>query len=301
MSGLVLQQYLEPLLRLVRDAPGSQRNRYRVKLAEVVSVLAGTAVLFCALEEDMKTFGYFVYVGLLYMIWSCEDMALSLLAGFITGSVGAFTEWWGCSNKLWNWVSANAVYPGDRQTASLFMIGGDRYGFPIEVVIAYAGAGFWMASISRVILEKEHAELAHGKGNVSSNALPYRVVSGILLLVAYFEPVCLQSCVLLWAGINMTLGLTDQAKIASISWGCLVGVSGFFFEIFATGGIADDFAVWRYDKQRHHEMVQSSGTFHLPVYFVSTAPHTAILAYVGTGLIIFSGTFQITRSTAKTA
>ena len=99
----------------------------------------------------------------------------------------------------------------------------------------------------------------------------------------------------------MTLGLTDQAKIASISWGCLVGVSGFFFEIFATGGIADDFAVWRYDKQRHHEMVQSSGTFHLPVYFVSTAPHTAILAYVGTGLIIFSGTFQITRSTAKTA
>ena len=56
MSGLVLQQYLEPLLRLVRDAPGSQRNRYRVKLAEVVSVLAGTAVLFYALEEDMKTF-----------------------------------------------------------------------------------------------------------------------------------------------------------------------------------------------------------------------------------------------------
>ena len=66
---------LDPLVRVLNDAPGTHPNRYRVKLFEMMGVLGGTAIVFFAFQEDMQTFGYFVYLGMVYMVFTCAGQA----------------------------------------------------------------------------------------------------------------------------------------------------------------------------------------------------------------------------------
>jgi hypothetical protein len=246
---------------------------------------------------------------------------MSLVSSVLTGVIGAATEQWGCSTGLWNWVSSS--YPhGDRDTTSLWMVGGSPQGFPIEVVVAYgkqvspkflpavtfrhffaAGAGFWMASISKVVLAPEHDDVARAAGTGGSHdsiregsiaAALRRITTTLLVGLACSEPAYVQSACLLCAGINVASGLTTRATWAAVCWGVLVGVCGLFFEMFATGGLLENVAVWRYDQAKHHEMVQA-GALQAPMFFLRTAPYTALFAYIGTGLVVFGSTFHVTR------
>ena len=86
-------------LRLVTISRDGRPNRNIVKFGEILTILGATAVLFSKLEEDMQTFGYFVYIGLIYVLWTCEDLCMSLTTGLTTGVVGAATEHW-CALRL---------------------------------------------------------------------------------------------------------------------------------------------------------------------------------------------------------
>jgi len=279
-------------LRLLSSQPG-----HKLKLGEITAVLGATAVLFHLLREDMRTFGFFVYGGLCYVVLSAPDVRCSLLTGAMAGAVGAATEYWGCvATGLWNWVDPSYT-AGDLPTQSLWMAGGTPQGFPIEVVVAYAGAGFWMASISKVVLAPEHREVA-ARGRCRPAALFTAcrlLLECMLVALAYFEPACLQSGLLAAAGLHALSGLPPSAASATVEWGAIVGCSGFFFEIFATGGLVKSFAVWRYSPSTTAALIQA-GALRLPVPFVRTAPLTALLAYFGTGLLIFGTTFQVTAA-----
>ena len=114
-----------------------------------------------------------------------------------------------------------------------------------------------------------------------------------LLALIICEPAYLQSATLLCTGITLRLFLpTFNARAATLGWGLLVGFAGFFFEVFATGGVLPDFAVWRYNPEVQHAVV-ARGRWQVPVPYIRTSPVTAFPAYVGTGLIIFSLSFLV--------
>jgi hypothetical protein len=279
----MLGAVLEPGLRVWTDGPG-----HRLKLLEIAAVLGSTAVLFSLLKEDMKTFGFAVYGGLVYVVLSAPDMQASLSTGLMGGILGSATEWWGCLHTgFWNWVDPS-FRSGDLPTQSLFMIGGAPRGFPVEVVVAYAGAGFWMSSISNVVLAPEHRDFASGPipRRTALPTLCLRVFEACLLLLAALEPTLAQPSLLLCAGVHLTHSLPPKAAAAVTAWGIIVGLSGTFFEMFATGGLFEDFAVWRY---RRDAILNSC---RLPVPFFRTAPSFVLPAYIGTGLILFSLSFK---------
>jgi hypothetical protein len=301
-------QGVEPLYRILYTSN-------RVKLLEILTILSTTAVLFYYLKNDMKTFGFCVYAGLLYVVYSSPNYKSSAVIGLTAGFVGAMTEHWGCSQGLWNWVDPS-FNPLDQPTKSLWMIDGAPKGYPVEVVVAYAGAGFWMNSISLHVLAPEHTDMVERnvfnrrrrsccsvlRQHFSVFLTEYAVLRhlfavkvAILTLMIMFEPAFLQAALLMLVGVFSTVLLpSNRIKLATVWWGLVVGFCGLFFEIYATGGLFQEFAVWRYDRQKQAAVVQE-GSFKVNVPFVmGTAPLSAFPAYVGTGLIIFSMSFWAT-------
>jgi hypothetical protein len=289
-------------LRLVQLGPDGNQFSYVIKFAEILVILGATAALFADLEEDMQTFGYYVYGGMFYVILMCEDLFMSLTTGMLTAVVGAATEHWGCSQQLWNWVNP-AFSSYDKPTRSLLMIGGQPYGFPVEVVVAYAGAGFWMSSISKVILRKEHAAISKVGPAKSFSMLQQAGIFLLNILVLYLiwcEPVYRQCLILQLVGWNIAFHIQHcpSCLYATLAWGLVVGCAGFFFEVYATGGVSEDFAVWRYSDAKTASMI-AAGTWQMPNPFFITAPVTAFPAYVGTGMIVFGTGFIMTAGRAK--
>jgi hypothetical protein len=295
---------MEPVLRILNKS-------HRIKLIEIYAVLGSTAALFYYLKEDMLMFGIYVYIGLIYVVSSSINFKTSCINGFVSGAIGAATEHWGCSQGLWNWVdpSFNAM---DRSTKSLWMVNGAPHGYPVEVVVAYAGAGFWMTSISLSVLSAEHEEMKNIINRKQSwyqtlykqlfNFLQQNTMfcyTFMVLLVALkmlilFEPAYLQSSSLLLIGSLLTVLLpSTNIKIATLGWAIITGIAGLFFEIYATGGFLPESAVWRYNHEIQRNIVEQ-GNFQIRVLFLLTAPLSAFPAYVGTGLIIFSLSFWIT-------
>ena len=104
----------------------------------------------------------------------------------------------------------------------------------------------------------------------------------------------------------MLLSLRNgSACDAVLFWGLVTGAAGFFFEVYATGGVDEGFAVWRYDQSvltaassasaSSAEGALSSltgGVRLLPaVPFFKTAPISAFIGYTGSGLCIFGAAF----------
>ena len=226
--------------------------RHRRVLYELVAVLAGTAIAFAVFETDMRCFGLCVCLGMVYMIKTCPDRPTSLLTAIVAGLIGIGTEQWGCSQGLWNWV-APEFQPqyGDKYLKSVLMLNVLRgrnnswsswpsagaEGFPLEVVLAYSGAGFWMGSISTRILSRELAdEAAVGQVKGASLLLPPNLAVGLLQLlcglIIAVEPPWQQSVLMVTLGITVLAKLhTSSAVKATLFWGLVVGFSGFFFEV----------------------------------------------------------------------
>ena len=300
---------------IARPVLAAHGSKLRAVLYEIVAVLGSTAALFALLLEDMCSFGIAVCAGFsLYVFPAAPHKGVSISLALCAGTVGALTEYWGCKyTGLWNWVSP-VFHEADRATRTLWMIGGAPHGFPIEVVMAYAGAGFWMGSISVIVLQTEHTQVRLSGAQhraatpaqvpvAGSPSLLHRfvhnaaaqglhVIPAIALIFAWSEPVYLQSALLTGVGWAVVARLPPPARSASVAWGTVVGVSGLFFEIFATGGLRDSLAVWRYNRTAHAKLVDS-GIYGVPVPFASTAPLSALSAYIGTGLLVFGCSFHL--------
>lgn len=311
---IIAMESFEAAFRLVTIAPDFPAWRYRLKFYEVLVIMLGVSMTFYYHQYDMLTFGRWLGLGLLYIFLSCPDSGMCLRAALIAGLIGLLTEEWGCSHCLWNWHAHTTSF----HMITIMESAPENNGFPIEVIIAYMGAGFWMASISKVVLAPEHLFLEkqlkvyRQRLMVNRGLKPRwnfykpesfwkystrRAVPSALFLIAYCEPVYRQSALLLCVGLLIIYRLPQNAKNAILCWGCITGVAGIFFEIYATGGIIEDLIVWKYDHEKHHNMAKQ-GIFSLPVFFVRTAPLSAFFAYIGTGLIVFGSTFHMTGSIA---
>ena len=109
--------------------------------------------------------------------------------------------------------------------------------------MAYAGAGFWMGSISAVVLEAEHVQMRQScrrrraaapvpatellpslrRFVRSAASLGLHVLPAVALLFAWSEPVFLQSGLLTAAGWTVVARLPAPARSATVAWGAVVG------------------------------------------------------------------------------
>ena len=200
----------------------------------------------------MRAFGACVLLGMVYMTKTCPDFPASVAGALVAGLIGAGTERWGCTNGYWNWE------PG---LESLFMIGGSPDGFPLEVVVAYAGAGFWMGSISTRIMAPEHAELAeHIPRPFAMVVLSHMYVAALQLFAvvcAWQQPPFRQSIVLCLLGGTVLANIPPASSSSAacsprasiICWGLVTGCAGYFFEVYATGGIGRNASIYIYLKR----------------------------------------------------
>ena len=81
------------------------------------------------------------------------------------------------------------------------MIHGPETGFPVEVIIAYAGIGFWISKLSLKMLAKEHNEsiVFYRNKSIDQNK---RIRIGMVLILLFtgiivilIEPIYLQSTI----------------------------------------------------------------------------------------------------------
>ncbi|MHA1149436.1 MAG: hypothetical protein ACTSR8_14460 [Promethearchaeota archaeon] len=252
----------------------------KLQLLELVLFISCATFFFWYFNTNMLMFGVFVYIGLGWLIYKTPNRKLSLITGIIGGLIGFLTEAWGCSTHLWNWTEP---------IITLWMILGHYNGFPVEVVIAYFASGFWIGKVSLILFEPQHKKTLKFWANKDYNEKKnLRLGIGILLYVTaitviIIEPVYIQSMLLISTGVNLFLWLPKQTKELVLPMSIFMGLIGFFFENFATG-IIPSFSVWEYNIAAHNNL-------NIPDPIVGVAPISALIAYTGTGLILFSLTF----------
>jgi len=196
------------------------------------------------------------------------------------GFIGNFTEAWGCPSRVWNWTET---------CYSIWMVFDPVYGYPIEIVIAYFAAGFWIGKVACVLFEpqiEETLDFYQNKGykekmNVKlAIAIIIDVVGTTILLI---EPLYTQPMLLTMVGTNIFLTLPKETMMVVLPFAFVTGCAGFFFENFACG-IIPGFSVWVYDP---NAFVNAK----IPIYMIGVAPHIAFIAYAGTGLVLFGSVF----------
>ena len=105
----------------------------------------------------------------------------------------------------------------------------------------------------------------------------------VAITIIIIEPIYIQSMLLISCGVNLFIWLPKQTKELVLPMAIFMGFVGFFFENFATG-IIPTFSVWEYNIEAHSNL-------NIPDPLVGVAPISALIAYTGTGLILFSLTF----------
>ncbi|MHA1291537.1 MAG: hypothetical protein ACTSQJ_02585 [Promethearchaeota archaeon] len=252
----------------------------RLQLLELVLFLSLASLFFFIYGTNMIMFGLMVYIGFVWLLYKTPNRKLCLITGCIGGFIGFCTEWWGCSNRLWQWTEPQI---------SIWYVFGHPYGFPIEVVFAYMASGFWIGKVSLILFEPQHKEtIEFFKSNaylrrknikISLNILVYTISISIVII----EPIYIQSMLLISTGINLFIWLPRQTKEIVLPMAVFMGAIGFFFENFATG-IIPNFSVWQYNLKAHNNL-------NIPNPIIGVAPISAFIAYTGTGFILFSLTF----------
>jgi len=254
----------------------------RSSLIEVSIILPLTCIVFYIFETNMLVFGLFGYAGLVWIIRDVPNYKLAMIMAGVGGLIGYLSEYWGCSSHLWNWVTP---------CKTIWMIHGPEIGFPVEVIIAYAGIGFWISKLSLKMLAKEHSEsiISYRNKNIDQNKqMKIRMVlilffTGIIVIL--IEPIYLQSVTILVLGLSTFLFLIRSAQKAVAVFTIIVGFIGFFFENYATG-IIPGFVVWRYN-------FDSYSGLSIPNPIIGVAPLSAFIAYAGVGMLLFGLSFYL--------
>ncbi len=255
------------------------------QMLELVVFLSIASVAFYTFKTNMALFGIFVYVGLAWLFITTPSRKISLIAGIVGGAVGFFTEFWGCTAHLWNW---------ELPITTIWMIFGDTNGFPIEVVIAYFAAGFWIAKTAHVLFKPStDYTIKFYEVNRLQDTFKVRSILVIVLpipeiVILLVEPMWIQAMALTAVGIVIICFLPKEALKWVISIGVFMGGVGFFFENFATGGFGADWAVWRYD-------ISIYATLRVPDPVIGVAPISAFFAYMGVGLVLFGLSFLLLK------
>ncbi len=255
------------------------------QMLELVVFLSIASVAFYTFKTNMTLFGIFVYVGLAWLFVTTPSRKISLMTGIVGGAVGFFTEFWGCTAHLWNW---------ELPITTIWMIFGDTNGFPIEVVIAYFAAGFWIAKTAHVLFKPStDYTIKYYEVNRLQDTFKVRTILAIVLpipeiVILLVEPMWIQAMALTAVGIVIICFLPKEALKWVIPIGVFMGGVGFFFENFATGGFGVDWAVWRYD-------ISLYTTLRVPDPVIGVAPISAFFAYMGVGLVLFGLTFLLLK------
>lgn len=254
----------------------------RSSLIELAIILPLTCLVFYIFETNMLVFGLFGYVGLIWIIRDVPNYKLAMIMGGVGGLIGYLSEYWGCTSHLWNWVTP---------CKTIWMIHGQEIGFPVEVIIAYTGIGFWISKLSLKMLEKEHEEsIIYYRNNNSDQNKRIKVgmvisLFFICMIVILIEPIYLQSVTILVLGLSTFLFLIRSAQKAVVVFTMIVGFVGFFFENYATG-IIPGFVVWKYN-------FDSYLSLSIPNPIIGVAPLSAFIAYAGVGMLLFSLSFYL--------
>ena len=249
-------------------------------LIELAIILPLTCVVFYIFENNMMIFGFVGFAGLIWIIRDVPNYKLAIIMAGVSGLAGYLTEYWGCSSHLWNWVIP---------CKTIWMIHGSDIGFPVEVILAYAGIGFWISKLSLKMLAKEHDEsiIFYRNKNINQNI---RMKIGMVLVfcligitVVLIEPTYLQSVTVFMLGVSVFIFLVRSAQKMVAGFTIVVGLVGFFFENYATG-IIPGFAVWRYNLDLYLNLS-------IPNPIIGVAPISAFIAYAGIGMLLFSLSF----------
>jgi len=256
----------------------------KLQFIEIVLFLSLTTLLFYILGTNMMLFGVFVYVGLAWLIYKTPNRKLCFITGIMGGMIGFFTEFWGCSNQIWNWTEP---------CITIWMIFGHKYGFPIEVVIAYFASGFWMSKVTLILFEPQLQETIEFFDNkeyndtITARVIVALIIDAIGLTILIIEPMYIQSMLLIMVGTNIFLTLPKNAMVIVAPFAVFMGAMGFFFENFATG-IIPGFSVWVYDISLYDNL-------NIPNPVIGVAPISAFFAYMGTGFVLFSSSFVLNK------
>lgn len=254
----------------------------RKQFLEIVLFLSLASLFFFIFKNNMLMFGIPVYIGLAWLLYKSPNRKLSLATGVIGGSIGFFTEWWGCPNLLWNWTEP---------CITLWMVFGQPTGFPIEVVIAYFASGVWIGKITLILFGPQVEEVIQFfenkeyKASLKPRWVVAVIIDAICLTVLIIEPMWIQSMLLTLVGTNIFLMLPKKEMGLVLPFAVLMGGVGFFFENFATG-IIPGFSVWVYDLTLY-------STLNTPILVIGVAPISAFIAYMGAGFILFSSAFVL--------
>ncbi len=255
------------------------------QMLELVIFLSMASLAFYIFRTNMALFGIFVYVGLAWLFVTTPSRKISLITGVVGGAVGFFTEFWGCTQHVWNWKLP---------ITTLWMLFGDANGFPIEVVIAYFAAGFWIAKTAHVLFKPStDYTVKFYEAEGLQDTLKVRKILAILLpipeiVILLIEPMWMQSMILTAVGIVIMCFLPAEALKWVLPIGIFMGGVGFFFENFATGGLGLGVEVWKYD-------VTLYATLRIPDPVVGVAPISAFFAYMGVGLVLFGLSFLLLK------
>ncbi|MHA1698401.1 MAG: hypothetical protein ACTSWN_06140 [Promethearchaeota archaeon] len=268
------------MMELLRALKDKERKN---QVIEILAFLSLTAIVFYLSRNRVVFFGMFIYAGFIFIAWRTPARKISSLIGLVGGSIGFFTELWGCSNRYWNWT---------QPCVSIWMIGGNPYGFPFEVVFAYFSAGFWIGKVVQVMFPRLIDSQMNVNWRLMMRSLSFLiklmiavVIFTISLIIIIIEPAYLQSLMLLSCGLLILIFLERDVTGVVLLFAVVMGLAGFFFENFATG-IIPGFSVWEYD-------IPLYSALKIPIPIIGVAPVTAFLAYFGCGLLLFSLSFML--------
>ena len=254
----------------------------RLQLIELLIFFILASLFFFIFNTQMWIFGIFISIGLVWLVYKTPNRKLCLITGLMGALIGNFTEAWGCPARIWNWT---------QPCVSIWMIFDPIYGYPIEVVIAYFAAGFWVGKVTVIFFEpqlKEMIDFYKNKGykdNINIRVAIAIIIDIIGIVLLIFEPMYVQAMLLIMVGTNIFLTLPKEAMLLVAPFAVFMGAAGFFFENFATG-IIPGFSVWQYDLSLYNSL-------NFPDPVIGVAPISAFIAYMGTGFILFSSAFAL--------
>ena len=239
------------LIERWRVAPYLQRLAAVAGFYLVMSVAFYTAAIN---GPDLRSFIVVVLVCFsVITLFLVRHIYIGLLMMMVAGSMGWLTDIWGVTNNLWN-------YHGNEN--SFFELHPDAVGggVPIEIVLAYFCSAMWLTQIIESLFDveldrtKEHYLSGESIGMLSTERL---ILLGSLLLsmlIGVLDPLYTQPLVTFNVGLAVALMTPRGVRNVAVVFGVATGFGGLFFEMFCTGQLSPDIAIWSYTDGGHDPM-----------------------------------------------
>lgn len=244
-------------------------------------ILVGFGIAFLIFKNNFTAFFIATCICIIPIFCFSKNKKTGLLLALYAGFFGFMTEWWGCGLGYWTW----------RETISIHMMFGI---FPIEMPIIYFFCGLW---VNQVLNEVYSTEIEDFRENQHLHCSKHGLIFVIITIITTYSifiisPVWIQSMLILSTGLILMMVIAK--RIIILSFGLFMGFIGFLLENFATGGFSSELIIWQYDF-----LVHETALIVDPI--IIAMPISAVIAYLGTGLIlcslIFIGVKTVNKNT----